>query len=173
VGDLLLAVHHQPQGYFRAVQQVARDQVHHLARLGGGGLEGVAAGGQVTEERRDLDLGSGGGGVFVQLSFVLKSRQGGPAELLGGPRGEPHPSGLADGPQPLPPKAQGADVLQVGELAGGVVLEGQFQLLPGDAQAVVAHHNFVQPPAPQLDIKPGGACIQGVLEQLPHHVGRP
>jgi hypothetical protein len=65
------------------------------------------------------------------------------------------------------------EVLQAGNLAGGVAREGERQLACGDALAVVLHLDALDAARLEADGHRCGAGVQAVLEQLLQHRGRP
>ncbi len=54
-----------------------------------------------------------------------------------------------------------------------MALDGQRQLVAGEAIAVVGHQDASQTSAVGLDLKAGRAGVQGVLHQLLDRAGRP
>ena len=80
-----------------------------------------------------------------------------------------------DAGQGLAAEAQGGDGLQVreaGDLAGGVAGQGQGQLVGGNAGAVVAHPQELDPALFQVDLDAVGPGVEAVLDQLLGHRGR-
>ncbi len=66
-------------------------------------------------------------------------------------------------------KAHAGDLLQIiqrGDLAGGVAHQRQRQFIPGDAVAIVAHAQQLDATTFQLHRDVCRTCIQAVLEQL-------
>ena len=51
-------------------------------------------------------------------------------------------------------------------------LDGEREIVGFDAAAVVGDPDQVAPPARDLDVDPGRAGIEGVLQQLLDHAGR-
>ena len=82
----------------------------------------------------------------------------------------------ADGSERLAAETEGAralEVLEAGDLAGGEAREGERQVVPLDAAAVVDHP---QPPHSAIDKVHGdraGAGVEAVLEQLLQRRGGP
>ena len=90
-------------------------------------------------------------------------------------RGQLHFGHGGDAGQRLAAEAERADVEKVvehGQLAGGVALEGQVHLAGRDAAAVVLHADERLSSPLKLDAHARGAGVDGVLQQLLHHGGR-
>src|SRR4051812_13909190 len=82
----------------------------------------------------------------------------------------------ADGGEGFAAKTKRLHAEQVvgrGELAGGVVGEGQRQVVGANAVAVVHDGNQLGAPVFDGDVNPGAAGIDTVFEQLFHHAGGP
>jgi hypothetical protein len=148
--------------------QAAHD-VAHLGGLGAFGTQELEAGGHGMEEIAHLHRGARGmgGGAHPALLASLD------ADLVGGlgavgARGDPQARHRADGSQRLAAKPQGGDVHQivVGELGGGMALDGQFQVVGRHAGAVVDHPDEVAPAAGKVDGDAPGTGIDGVFQQL-------
>ena len=102
--------------------------------------------------------------------------EGGPQRAVLGAGHHLHPGDGGDGRQGLPPKAQGADGLQVvlgAQLAGGVAEKGGLQLGSRNAAAVVGHPQKCHPPVGDLHRHGGGPRVNGVLHELLGHGGGP
>jgi hypothetical protein len=88
--------------------------------------------------------------------------------------GDAHPRHRGDGGQGLAAEAHGAHVLQVveaGDLAGGVALQGQRQLVLGDAAAVVGHPDAPHAALLELHLDGRRAGVHGVFEHFLEHRG--
>jgi hypothetical protein len=64
-------------------------------------------------------------------------------------------------------------VVEAGDLAGGVALEGQRQLVLGDAAAVVGHPDAPHAALLELHLDGRRAGVHGVLEHFLEHRGGP
>ena len=81
-----------------------------------------------------------------------------------------------DGRQRLAAKAHRRDLLEVverGDLAGGMAPERQRQLVGGDAQAIVFDHDRAHAAAAQPHHDAASRGIERVVDQLAHHRRRP
>ena len=93
-----------------------------------------------------------------------------------GPRAQPQTRDRGDRRERLAAEAVGQDPLEVvarGDLAGGVALERQASVLGRHAAAVVGDRDPVPAAVPHLDPQPARPGVEGVLDQLLHHGGRP
>jgi hypothetical protein len=70
-------------------------------------------------------------------------------------------------------RAHALEVLEAGDLAGGVALQCQRELAARDAVPVVAHPDQGQAAQFQLEVDAPGARVEAVLEQLLDRGGRP
>ena len=86
-----------------------------------------------------------------------------------------HPGDRGDGRERLAAKAEAGhplQVLELGDLAGGVPVEGQQRVVPAHAAAVIDHPDPTLAAALELDPHLAGAGVDGVLEELLDQVGR-
>ncbi len=154
-----------------------RHEARDLRRLRGIRLEELAARRQVVEQVADLDARPLGSGDFARRgrrSAIDPDLRAGQAAPGPGPQHEAGHRG--DRGQRLAAKAERADggeIVGRGDLRGGVALQRKHGVVRRHADAVVldAHHRL----AAQLDgdrdvTRPG---IDGVLDQLLDHRGRP
>ncbi len=72
-----------------------------------------------------------------------------------------------------PERGDGGEVIESGDLAGGVAADRERQLLGGDAAAVVAHAHEADAAALDVDLDAVRAGIEAVLDQLLDDGGRP
>ena len=89
-----------------------------------------------------------------------------------------HHGHVADSPyaeQGFAPEPQGLNAIQpfrIRQLAGGVALERQLQLVGGDAVSIVHHANEFQAAALEGHLHMAGMGIQRVFDQFPHRIDR-
>ena len=85
------------------------------------------------------------------------------------PGGQCQPRHRTDAGQGFAAKSHRADIFQViqaGDLAGGVARQGQRQFVPGDADTVVPDPEQSQAALFHIDIHPAGLGVEGILDQL-------
>ena len=117
--------------------------IHHAAVVEGGG-------GQLPR----VGIDAPGVGGAVGAAGDAQTRDGG------------------DGGQGFASEAHGADPLQIvqaGDLAGGVALQGQGQLILGDAAAIIGHPDAPHAALLKLHLDGGGAGVHGVFQHLLEH----
>ncbi len=154
-------------------QGVAAYGLQAVGQLGALALEEFAACRGVEEKLAHLHAGALRAGGGHQLAAAGVQTEGVLGALAAA--GQGHLGHRADGGQGLAAKTHGGhrlQLVQVADLAGGVALERQGQLLGRDAAAVVLHHDGAHAAAHELDIDLAGAGVQGVVHQLAHHGGR-
>ena len=143
--------------------------------LGPVGFEEFQPGRGRGEEFGDLDPGAAGRGRRAHRALGAGiDRQAHPLPL-GGARGEGEPRDRADRGQGLAAKAERADPgeVAVGELRGGVALDGERQILRPHADPVVDDADQAPPATLDRHLDAAGAGIDGVLHQLLDRGGRP
>ena len=89
--------------------------------------------------------------------------------------GEGQPRDGGNTGQPLATKTQRADMLQIvqrANLAGGVAVQRQGQIVGGNAAAVVVHPNQADAALGQIHRHPAGASVDAVFQQLFQRSGR-
>ena len=156
------------------------DAGHDLAdvpHLGGRRAQELAPHRRVPEEMPDLDPGPGRSvpesdrGQFAAMAVNLGSER-----FAAGPRLERHLGDAADRRQGFAAKSHGADaeeVVRAGELAGGVVGEGEREVGGVDAAAVVDDADRLGAADFDVDIDSGGAGVEAVLEEFLDDAGGP
>jgi len=171
------AVVAEPETDARPAQGNGAQPVLDVAELGALGAQELAPRRDVEEQVADLDRGA---------DRVRRRRRRADATVLGvdppavvvagGARDQGETGDRGDRGQGLAPEAQAGDpqqVVEVGDLGGGVAGQGQGQLPGRDADAVVAHPHQPGTAGLDLDLDAVGAGIQGVVQQFPDHGGRP
>ena len=159
--DAFVRQRHAPEGF------------HAVRRLGGRRLEELATRRRVRVEVEHLDGGAHRpGGRRHRAAGAVDARR---RRSAGGAAEHAHLGYRGDRGQRLaaePERGHALELLERGDLAGGVARERQRQLGGGDAAAVVGHHDA--PDAALLDAQAHAACagVDGVLEQLAYHRGR-
>lgn len=154
-------------------QRVAAHGLHAMGQFGRIGLQELAAGGRREEQLAHLDAGAARAGGRLQLAAARVQPVG--MGVGGRAAGDGHVRHRRDGGQRLTAKAHGRDrfeVVQVGDLAGRVALEGQRQLGHRDAAAVVLDDDGAHAAGHQLDLDVLRAGVQRVVHQLAHDRGR-
>ncbi len=160
----------------RPGEDVALDHLDAAPQLGLAGLQELASGGDVEEQRGDVDRRAAGAGGRLDRQDpaaleehprpLPRRRRGGELDL--GHRG--------DRRQRLAAEAQGGDLLEVGhrgDLARRVAVEGEERVVAVHAGAVVGDADPL-PPAPfEVDLEPRRPGVEGVLDQLLDHRRRP
>ncbi len=154
-------------------QRMAAHGLDAVGQLRGVALEEFAAGRGGEEQLLDLDrraLVAGGGAQLAaarieQIGRVLARRA----------REDGRLGHRADGRQRLAAKAHGGhglQVVQIGDLAGGMAAQCHGQLIARDAAAVVLHRDQPHAAGQQPHVDLAGARIQGVVHEFAHHRGR-
>jgi hypothetical protein len=155
-------------------QRVAAHRLQAVRQLGGIGLQELAARRGGEEQLAHLHAGAGGAGGGLQFAAVGVQPAG--VGGVGGAAGQAEIGNRRDGGQRLAAKAHRAHRLQIGQagdLAGGMALHRQHQLVGRDAAAVVFHHDAAHAAGHQPHGDLAGAGVQRVVDQLTHHRGRP
>ena len=143
--------------------------------LAAGAAQELAAGGLAAEEVAHLDRGPQGRACRFDRPGEAAAQGEAGAQI--GTRDAAETIDLGrrrDAGQRLPAEAEAAQSEQVVRLAqfgGGVALEGERQLIGGDAAAVIGEGDQPQPGLLGRDGDAGGARIERVLDQLLHHRG--
>ncbi len=102
----------------------------------------------------------------VELAFATEHPG---VRVLCGPRGQPHARNRQDARQRFAAKPEAGDAFQVTQtcdLAGGMPLKCQRQLILGNSCAVIAHANEADTSLFQLDVDTPRPGIETVLDQL-------
>ena len=167
----------QPKAHVEARQRHALDQAHDVRELGRVAPDKFAPRRHVKEQVAHLDGGPGrvsGGAHRAQRSPLDRKLR--PLSRAGGARGDAQPRHRADRGQRLAAEAERRDrrqIIERGDLAGGVAGECQGQLRCADPAPVIAHPNEAHAAALDVDLDSRGARIEGVLNQLLDDRGRP
>ena len=149
----------------------ALHQLHHVVGFGAHGFEEALPGRGVVEQVAHLNGGAARVGRRYQLARVGRIDAVAVFLLLGA-TDQQHLGHRRHRGKRFAAKAQGAQPLQIVELAnlaGGVVLEGPGHIVPVDAAAVVADANQLAAAVFNVDVNLGGAGVQGVFHHLLHH----
>ena len=160
------------KAHIGAGQCVAAHGLYAVREFGGVGFQELAARGRAVKQLFDFDGGA--------LAPRHRAQLAGPAvEQIGiiqaaSPRQYCAISYGIDSGQRFAAKAHGRhalQVVQVADLAGGVALEGDGQLVAQDALAVVFHADQAHTAGQQPQGDLGGAGVQRVVHQFTHHAG--
>jgi len=148
-----------------------------VAQFGALGTQELAPGRHVVEQ---LAYFHGGArrmrarGDIAQLAALDLQRR--PVRVAGAARGQGEAADRGDRRQRFATKTErghGFEVVQAGDLAGGVARHRQRQLLRGDPAAIVTDADQAHAALFQVDVDPGGAGIQCVFHQFLDHRRRP
>ncbi len=160
----------------RPGQRIPLHHPGHAPGLGSRGLQEPLSHRRVDKQLLNLQGRSLHG---ARRCLVLNLAAGKPEATAGGiSLMAGHHGHVADGPdaeQGLAPESQGLNAIQpfrIRQLAGGVALEGQLQLVGGNAVPVVHHANEVQTSALESHVHMASMGIQRVFDQFPHRVDR-
>ena len=173
----LLPVVRQREAHLEARQRQALQHAHDVLKLGRLGAQEFAARRHVEEQVAHLDTGAGGmRGRRGRRDHAIARLHRPGVRRIRGARNQRQAGHGRDTGQRFAAKPQGRDVLEVvqrGDLAGGMARESDADLLRRDADAVVAHADQAAAAAFQLDLDAPRARVQGVLDQFLDHRGRP
>ncbi len=172
------AVVTQIEGHIEARQCQALDHLLEVAELGFLGTQKLAPCRRVEEQVAHFDRGA--------LRVGSRLNPGVHVAPLGldlpglicvfGTGGQQQARYRADRGQRLAAKAQGGhplQIIQIGNLAGGMARQGQRQILMGDAATIIAHPQQLHAALLDIDINASSAGIQAVFQQLLDDRGRP
>ena len=175
--ELALSVLDQPEGDFRVGEGLLLHGACRSGALDGIALHKLHPGRGIEEEvahhnrRADRTARLLAGQELPALEGQMAARQG-----VGGAGQKVDPADGCRRRQRLAPEAEGTDGLQVlsgAKLGGGVAEEGRLRVLPAHAAAVVADAQEGHAAVLQLHrnrLRPG---VDGILDQLLDHGGRP
>ena len=154
----------------RPRQRVAAHRFEAVRQLGGVGLQELAPRRRGKEQLAHLDRGADRARRRRQLAAARVDAHR--VRAVGGAAGDGQLGHRAQRGQRLAAETHRADLLQIveaGDLAGGVALEGQRQLVGRDAGAVVLDQDGAHAARgqPQRDLASAG--VERVVEQLAHH----
>ncbi len=160
----------EDEGDARLAQRGGLDDLGDARRLGGGGLEELAARRHVEEQLAHLDHGARGaaGGGDHGLGAAVDGDAGalGLAALAGA---QLEPAHRGDAGERLTAEAEGADgdeIVELADLAGGVAEDGQARVFAVHAGAVVGDADQLDAAGLDVDADAAGAGVERVLEQL-------
>ncbi len=160
----------------RPGQDVPLDHLDAAAQLGLTGLEELASGRDVEEQRGDVDgRAAGAGGRLDRQDPATFEEHPGPLPRRRR-RGELDLGDRGDRRQRLAAESQGGDLFEVGhrrDLARRVAVEGEESVVAVHAGAVVGDADALPPTPLEVDLEPRRPGVEGVLDQLLDHRRRP
>ena len=171
-----LAVVREPECDVGPGERDAQEPVLGMGVFGGGRAQELPAGGRVVVEIEDVDDGAAvalhrlgiGQRAAVRLDLPAVPR-------VGRATRERDVGDRRDAREGLPAEAQRADafeVLEAGDLAGGVAGEREDELVAVDAAAVVLHADAPDATVVERDLDIGRAGVEAVLEEFLEGGGR-
>ena len=126
--------------------------------------------GNVVEQVAHRDDGAAGErGVFTAQDLAARELDRRADGFFARARFQQQPRNRCDGRQRFaaePQRGDGKQVLDVGEFAGGVALEGQQRVVAHHAHAVVGQANQAAAAGLDIQAKFGGSGVERVFEQL-------
>ena len=171
----LTAVVPHAQPHVEAAQRQPMDDFLDAPVLGTLGAQEAAPCGGVEKQIPHFDRGTAGVGRR-RNGGVIRRALDDPAGVAGlRVRGEREPGDGRDARQRLAAKAQGGhgvEIIQHGDLAGGVATQCQREVVAGDAGAVVADAHQLDAALFELDLDTVGAGVDAVFQQFLDHGGR-
>ena len=165
-----LAVVPDREANMRAGERMATHGVQAMRQLRGVGLEELAAGRRAEKQFLDFDRGARGAGAGAQFAAACVEKV--PVGGIGGGREQGEFGDGSDGGQCFTTEAHGGhgfEIMQAADLAGGVALHGERELLGRDAATVVLDGNQAHATGLQADGDLGRAGIEGIVQQFAHH----
>ena len=154
-----------------------RDDLRNVRRLGSVGLQKLAAGREVEEQVFDGDRRAlGYADRARRLDLAGRDPDLGAGGRVTRPGAQREPRDRGDARQRLAAEPERGDRRQVGgrgDLAGRVPLEAQPRVVGRHADAVVLDADETLAAVFDGDGDPGGGGVDGVLDQLLDHRGRP
>ncbi len=176
-GKNALAVVPQMKGHIEAGQRQALDHLLQVVEFGFLGLEELATSRGIEKQVAHFHRRTDRVGRRLNPGFHLTPFGFHLPGLIGvaGSRGQGQAGHGADGCQGLTAKAQAHHLLkvfQIANLAGGMARQGQRQLFGGDATAIVAHPQQLDPGLLDIHIDTPGAGVEAVFQQLLSHSTR-
>ncbi len=167
----------QPESHGRIAQGQAGQGVGNVGPFRGVGLEKFAPGRGIEKQVPDLHHGAGRSAGVRHLDQLAPGHlhPGGGICVMGtGHQAEPgHRSNGRQGLAAESETGNGKQVVLGENLAGGIPLDGQQCLVPGQTGAVVRHPDQRFPPVVHLHGDAGGTGIDAVFHQLLDHGCRP
>ena len=153
------------------MERVTAQQRDALFSLERARLQRRAPRGQVFEQPRHRDRGTGRGGMLENGMRLAVGTHRRPAELRGGAARHRDLRRVPHRVQPLAPKPERVDVGEAREFRGAVDVHSQRQFVSGNAHAVVGDGDALDTTVFERDLEPGGSSVESVLEQFLEHVG--
>jgi len=147
-----------------------------MAQLGALGFQKPAPRRHVVEQLAHLHRGTGRMRLWRQCRSAATGHFQ-PRTMLGNrlPRGKRKAADRGDRWQRFATKPHGGDLLQIieaGDLAGGMARHRQHQFIARETNAIVADADQAYPTLLQIDIQAHGTGIERILDQLLDHRGR-
>ncbi len=172
-----LAVMAQVKGHIEAGQGQALDHFLQVVEFGLLGLEELATRRRIEKQVAHFHRGAHRMGRRLHPGIHVAAFGFHLPGLIGvaGPRGQGQARHGTDGRQGLAPETEAhhpLKVFQVANLAGGMARQGQRQVIGGNAAAIVAHPQQLDPGLLDVHIDTPGTGVQAVFQQLLDHRGR-
>ena len=168
-----LAVVRDAQFHVGPGQRQRAQPLLDVAQFGAFGAQELAPRRHVVEQLAHLDRGPRRQGLRRDLAHPAAVHLQHRAVRIAGPaRSQREPADRGDRGQRLAAEAErghGFQVVERGDLAGGVARHRQRQLVRGDAAAVVADADQAHAAFLQIDVDAAGAGVERVLDQLLDH----
>ena len=176
-GERSAAVVRELEGDAGIGERVVRDEDRDLARFGRDGVEELATRGKAPEEVADAEGRADRGRAGDVTDDARIDEDGEHAHWLGGrPREDLDVGGGGDGGECLAAEAERvhvAEVVEGGDLARGVALEGELELLRRDSAPVVGDADETEAAVFDFDGDARRAGVDGVVEQFADDGNRP
>ena len=146
------------------------DGFHAVRLLGCGGPQEGTASGRVEEQIACFDGGARRTACGSRLGEIVARGPDRPGGLgVGGASGDLQPADRCDGRERFAAEAQSGDsreILGLFDLAGGMLSDGEQQLVGLDAVAIVGHTDEISPTGIKLNTDACGTGIERVLDQF-------
>ncbi|MNV51748.1 hypothetical protein D3C71_1438060 [compost metagenome] len=171
-----LAVVRHAQLHVRARQGERAQPLFDMAQLGAFGAQELAPRRHVVEQLAHFHGGARRMRTrhhVAELAALDLQRR--TMRVAGPPRGQGETADRGDRRQRLAAETERGhrlEVVQAGDLAGGMARDRQRQFFRGNAAAVVTDPDQAHPALFQVDVHAGGTGVQRVLDQFLDHRGR-